>query len=73
MKTWDMIEIHENKHGRKRFKTDKEFHNFAKSLIFFYSETPIKSIKDDGGTCLICGEDSRCTGWHVEGDRVKWL
>ncbi len=30
------------------------------------NRVPILATTTPGGTCLICGEDGRCPGWHID-------
>jgi hypothetical protein len=58
----------------KQFKSFTAYASRNKRAIIDSGYIPIPAYRTSGGTCLICGEDGRCPGWHTpeEAYKAQW-
>ena len=56
----------------KSFKSRKAHVEQNRRAILNAGCMPIKSIQDEAGNCIFCGECGRCPGYHTLDEVQKW-
>ena len=50
----------------KKYKSRRAYETAVRKKIeTFTGSAAVKAWRNKGGTCQVCGENGRCSGWHT--------